>query len=226
MRKYLLATLSVAALGFASQTVLAADVETAPAAYDWSGPYLGATAGYGWGDTTHFNGPADTGNLSIEGFVGGVEAGFNYQMDSMVLGLEADISFSDIDGSHGPALFDTFNCGTSSCDTDVNWLSTVRARLGYSFDNFLPFIAGGLAIGGLEAGIRNDSALDDFDENTELGWTIGGGVAYALSDSVSVKAEYLYVDFGKFRYDDGTEDPSFDADARFSIVRAGVDFNF
>lgn len=215
------------AIGLMASTILmsaavnAADISDP--AYDWSGFYLGATVGYGFGDTEHFNPPVSTGNLSIDGIIGGVESGYNFQSDALVFGIENSLSLSDISGSHGPANFNGFNCGTGPCKTDVDWLSTTRLRLGYAFDNVLPFVAGGLAIGGVDATIPGDPTLTA-GESTQFGWTIGGGLEYGFDTNWTAKVEYLYVDLGKWRYDNNGSD--FSADADFSIVRAAVNYSF
>ena len=221
MKKILATACALGALIMFSNTASAAD--PLASIYNWSGFYVGGIAGYGFGDTVHYNGPADTGKLSIDGLTGGIEAGYNFQSDALVLGLESDISISDIHGSHGPALFNTFNCGSGPCKTDVNWLSTTRLRLGYAMDNMLPFVSGGLAIGGVDATIPGDATLTA-GKHTQVGWTLGGGLEYGVTPNLSLKTEYLYVDLGKWRYDNNGSD--FRADGKFSLVRIGVNYNF
>ena len=219
------------AIGLMASTILmsaaanAADVSDP--SYDWSGFYLGATVGYGFGDTEHFNPPGRTGDLSIDGIVGGIESGYNFQSGALVFGIENSFSLSDISGSHGPALFNpgpnSFNCGTGPCITEVDWLSTSRFRFGYAIDNLLPFVAGGLAVGGVDATIPGDPTLTA-GESTQIGWTVGGGLEYGFDPNWSAKVEYLYVDLGKWRYDNNGS--NFSADATFSIVRAAVNYHF
>jgi outer membrane immunogenic protein len=225
MKKMLIAAAFSSALAGLAGTALAADV-MAPV-YDWSGAYLGLQAGYGWGDTEHFNPPGRTGTLDIDGFAGGLEGGFNFQSDALVLGLEADISLSNIEGSHGPALFNpgpnSFNCGSGPCITEVNWLSTARLRAGYAMDNFLPYVTGGVAVGGVDATIPNDPTLTAGD-STQVGWTVGAGLEYGFNNNISAKFEYLYVDLGEWRYDNNNS--NFSADANFSLIRAGVNWHF
>ena len=221
MRKYLLATLSVAALSFASQSSFAADVEMAPAAYDWSGPYLGVTAGYGWGDVTQYDGGGDSGNVDgLDGFIAGGTLGYNHQMGSFLIGLETDISYSDISSefSDQPGWDCIVDDG---CQTDVDWFGTARLRLGLPMDSFLPYITGGLAIGGVESRIEGntDFTLDE----TELGWTVGGGVEAAVTESLTVKAEVLYVDFGRT---DRVGPEDFAVSTDFIAARLGLNWQF
>src|SRR5882757_1072783 len=107
MKRILLTTVSLCALGFAAPA-LAADLSAYKAApivaatYDWSGYYVGVFGGYGYGNHNLNNatGPAGfanfTENYSSEGALGGIEAGYNYQTGNIVLGVEGDYSWSDI----------------------------------------------------------------------------------------------------------------------------------
>lgn len=218
MRKCLLATLSIAALGLASQAVLAADVEMAPAAYDWSGPYIGVTAGYAWGNHTQSESGADSGKQDMEGFVAGGTLGYNMQMDSFLIGLETDISYSDIDGTFEDQL--GWGCGGApdGCFTEIGWFGTARVRLGLPMDSFLPYVTGGLAFGGVESGFVVDPS-QDVDE-TAFGWTVGAGLEAAVSQNITAKAEVLYVDFGK------ADSSSIEVDTDFITARLGLNFQF
>jgi len=131
--------------------------------------------------------------------------------------MEGDFDWSGMKGSVG--------CGVGvSCETKNSWLATARGRIGYAgFDSFLPYITGGAAFGDIEA---TNSALSSASK-TKVGWTLGGGVEYAMWSRWSVKAEYLYVDLGSF--DCGLacsavtpDNVSFTA----SLVRAGLNYRF
>lgn len=213
MKKYVLATLSVAALGLASQTVLAADVTVDAAAYDWSGPYVGVQAGYGWGDSRHTDDEGDTtGDFSIDGILGGVTAGWNHQADDLVFGIEGDISAADIEGS-------TLNL-CEDCQSEIDWLGTARLRAGFAMDSLLLFASGGLAVGGVSAELDADGFSGD---DTNFGWTIGAGVELAATESLSFKVEYLFVDLGSFEYSPDNIEAEFDEN---HIVRAGINWHF
>src|ERR1700733_4224046 len=111
---------------------------------NWSGFYLGVKGGGGWGDSDSSNG--------FRGLVGGT-VGYNYQVSQAVFGLEGDIDWSDL-GHNG-------NCSAFSCEPRNNWLSTVRGRVGYAFDRFMPYITGGVAFGDIKtsvAGIGDTNA--------------------------------------------------------------------
>src|SRR5438552_3765478 len=115
------------AVGSMTATAMAADLPSSnpyydntvtSAVYDWTGPYVGAHLGYGWGS-------ADSTDLS--GFVGGVQGGYNIQSNQFVMGLEGDIGLANIDKSSG---------GTKA---SIDSLGSVRARAGFAFDQFLVY---------------------------------------------------------------------------------------
>lgn len=200
---------------------VAADVMS-PVPHDWSGAYIGVQAGYGWGDTTPALGNNITRDLEYDGFIGGLEAGYQHQSGNLVLGAEIDGSFSDIQGHLNSIVVPCILA--PGCDADVDWLGTARARVGYAFDNIMPFVTGGLAFGGVK-GTFNSPACTCSVDDTPFGYTLGGGVEWAINDSWSAKAEYLYVNLGKPDIDG---DPVFVKvnDYDFSIVRVGFNYNF
>jgi outer membrane immunogenic protein len=104
-----------------------------------------------------------------------------------VIGAEGDIDWSGVRGTT------TVFC-PPGCTTRNDWLATVRGRLGYSFDRFLPYLTGGLALGDINA------SLPGFPGGsvTHAGWTIGAGLEVGIVSNVSVKAEYLFVDLADF----------------------------
>lgn len=182
--------------------------------YNWSGFYLGANGGGAWGDS-HWQGAART---DLSGGLAGGTAGYNYQTGPVVLGVEGDIDWSGLSGSTSSAA-----CPGGSCGTSETWLSTVRGRAGYAFDRFLPYVTGGLAVGDIRAnapGVPGGSA-------TNAGWTLGGGVEFALPGNWSAKAEYLHVDLGSFNCGTGCGiAPNENVSLRENVFRAGVNYHF
>lgn len=168
------------------------------ASFDWSGFYIGAFGGYGWGET-------DDGfdSVDIEGALAGGTVGYNHQMGQFVVGLEADGAWSGIEGDD------------AAFDTSIDWLSTVRGRVGFALDNFLIYGTGGAAIGEVS---YDDGIVDDSD--TRVGWTAGGGVEAAVTDNISIKGEYLYVDLGE------EEIGGTDVDINAHTVRGGINYRF
>ena len=209
MKKILLA--SVALFGFAG-AASAADlpVRAAPPApmiaavpvFTWTGFYVGVNAGYGWNANDSITVGGVTFDLDDEGgFVGGVHAGYNYQIGSFVVGLEGDIQYADF-GREGAFVVD----GTTYDVDNSDWFGTVRARAGVAFDRALIYATGGFA----------------FADNAS-GWTVGGGVEYAFTNNLSAKIEGLYVNLDQ---DDNFPGLDLDNDAEFGVVRAGLNFRF
>lgn len=192
--------------------------------WDWTGFYIGAHGGYAWGeaDTEVTLERATFGTATIyddsddlDGFFGGGQIGINKQYGNFLIGLEADGSWSGIDGDGtssvtvptgvlGPAEadFDT------SVDTEIEWLATARVRAGVVWNRALLYATGGAAVAGVDSEFNVENtggpaALDGYefsfgDDERLLGWTIGGGVEVAVTKYLTVKAEYLYMDFEEF----------------------------
>ncbi|BCJ90132.1 membrane protein [Terrihabitans soli] len=171
------------------------------ASFDWTGFYVGAYGGYAFGESN----VDGLGESDIEGALAGGTVGYNQQYGQFVLGIEADGGWSGADNDDDAATY----------DADIGWLSTVRGRVGYSFDSFMIYGTGGAAIG--EVNI-DDGVTDESD--TRLGWTAGAGVEAALTDNISVKGEYLYVDLGD------EELGGSDVDINAHTVRGGINYRF
>jgi outer membrane immunogenic protein len=151
--------------------------------YNWTGVYVGINGGGGWG-RSQWDG-IDRFDIS-GGLIGGT-VGYNWQFGQVVIGAEGDIDWSGIRGT-------TSTLCAPGCETRNSWLATVRGRLGYAFDRFLPYVTGGLAAGNIQAtvpGLPGGSIGN-------AGWTVGAGIEAGLVANVSLKAEYLYVDLGNF----------------------------
>ena len=185
-----------------------------PAGYNWTGFYAGINGGGGWG-TSEWSGPGgNTGNFDISGGLVGGTVGYNWQMGQAVFGLEGDLDWSNIRGSTNAAV-----CGTS-CETRNNWLGTVRGRIGYAFDRFMPYVTGGLAVGDIKADLAGAGSTT----TTKAGWTVGAGLEAAIAGPWTAKVEYLYTDLGKGSCDVCTGGA--DVNFRSNIVRAGINYRF
>jgi high affinity Mn2+ porin len=202
-RACLFASLSTLAL---DAPAMAADVPIgmpvkAPAirsVFDWTGLYVGAHAGFGRGSSTAvLADPAtSTTSNSFGGMIGGVQAGYNYQLPSgMLLGVEADISFPNYLTSNSVVS----SLATVRSDVTEQWdyVGTARGRVGYVAGPWLVYATGGLAWAGER--FLNTPAIgsDEKTLHTRLGWAAGGGVEYAFAPHWSVRLEYLYSQFGK-----------------------------
>ncbi|MCX5494731.1 porin family protein [Kaistia dalseonensis] len=177
MKKFLIAGAALVALtGAASAADLtyepapAAPAPAAASAFDWNGFYVGVHGGAAIGDfTKDFSDNGSTGGLF------GAQAGYNYQIDHWVIGVETDIAYS-----------------TLSDVVDLDWLGTTTARAGYAFDNLLLYGKGGVAYGDLKYADQS---------NWSVGWTAGAGVEYGFTKNITGRLEYDYVslpskDFG------------------------------
>ena len=192
-------------------------------ACSWTGFYMGGSAGGAFAADADFSldlgghwndvvPPPDRQTVSSLGqhdlggnaFVGGAFLGYNFQWDHWVLGIEAAADFVGLRDSFNsgivtvPATGDEANF-RESYQTDYR--AMVSPRVGFAWDRFLVYATGGLAIGNLEfsqeikgkgAGFHEEGSADD----TQVGWTAGGGVAVCLTKHWSARAEYRYTDLG------------------------------
>ena len=218
MKKLILASVLVVA---GATSANAADIISQPTYTDppapapvldnrWGGVYVGGVGAYGFGDSQFSLGAAST-DYDVDGFMGGITAGYNWQMGSGVLGVEADISYAGVDGSSSAAV-----CGTG-CETEMDWFGTVRARAGYAYGNLMPYLTGGLAMASVDA-----SGAGASDDETAYGWTAGLGLEYLVTDNVTVKGEYLY---SRFNSDIGVGAGETSLED-LHTVRAGVNVKF
>lgn len=205
---------------FAADLYSAQPSSSAPAysasSFDWSGFYAGVNLGYGWSEYELDDGVVAVTIDDIDGILGGAQVGYNHDFGGFVLGAEADFQFSDINRS--------LATGLGSFDVGIESFGTVRARAGVAVDRFLPYLTGGIAWGNGSATV-GIPGVGTFDEDeTYVGYAIGAGVEYAVTDSVTVKGEYLYADFGSKDFSDGVTTLSTDLDAH--VVRVGLNYKF
>jgi outer membrane immunogenic protein len=176
--------------------------------YNWTGVYAGINGGYGWG-RSNFSAPLSTGDFNTKGGQVGGTLGYNYQVGQAVFGLEGDLDWSDVHGSG--------TCGALTCETKNTWLGTARGRIGYAFDRFMPYVTGGLAVGG----IKNSATGLGESTTTKAGYALGGGIEAALTGPWTAKVEYLYADLGRSSAPTGS-----DASFKANLVRAGLNYRF
>ncbi|HEY4847034.1 MAG TPA: outer membrane protein [Methylocella sp.] len=173
-----------------------------PPIFTWSGLYVGGQIGYAWG-----NDPINMSVLGIptdffddrpRGVIGGAHVGYNLQIAQWVVGLEGSVDGSSLKGTATAA-------GGLALDTFADVQGSIRARAGIAFDRVLIYATGGAAF----AGITNHyfdtlGAVTGFPGTTEsisktrAGWTVGGGLEYAVTNNWSIRAEYRYSDFGRY----------------------------
>jgi outer membrane immunogenic protein len=227
MRRFRCAFLgTVAVIGFvltasAADMPVKAPVDKAPVAtnYNWTGWYVGGNVGYGWGGSTGndltatdpipiFPGYAALGgfqypSVSPRGAIGGGQIGYNFQTGNVVWGAVADFQFSGMTASNTVAVPQllAFLPENQSHSAKIEWFGTVRGRIGYAFNNFLPYISGGLAYGKVSSTLNLFIPASAFimsgqSDSTRAGWTLGGGFEYGLNNNWSVGVDYLYMDLG------------------------------
>ena len=194
------------------RTYAKAPAMAAPAT-NWSGLYIGGNVGYGWGNgstgilpSDGDNFPTSTLDSRLKGAFGGAQIGYNWQIGSIVTGLEADIQSSGIMGSARAALA---NLGgltdiAASTSSELSWFGTVRGRLGVTVTpDLLLYGTGGLAYGRVKASanvqIDNPPFLDSWPASisgTKTGWAAGAGAEWMFARNWSAKVEYLHIDLG------------------------------
>jgi outer membrane immunogenic protein len=183
--------------------------------YSWTGFYIGLNGGGAWGRSRFAFPGSPPASFDGSGWLAGATLGVNHQLDRWVLGLEGDLDASDIRGSGACP-------GGGVCQIRNDRLATVRGRIGYAFDRFLPYVTGGLAVGHLTAGIPGLGSA----ANTSTGWALGGGIELALTGNWTMKAEYLYVDLGSFDCVACGGVPPASAGFTTNVFRAGVNYRF
>jgi outer membrane immunogenic protein len=196
--------------------------------YDWTGLYIGGVVGYGWGKGIHCDGGPPVvciPETDPKGWNAGITLGYNWQLANWVLGVEGDWSWANMTG-HSPDP-PGFGCATS-CDTKIQSFETARARVGWAFDRFLPYVTAGAAWTQLSASLGNPVLASG--STTKTSFVVGGGLEYAFWQNVSAKVEYLYISqLGDFAYDtNGTcgTPGCFVHVGAINVVRAGVNWRF
>ena len=221
----------------------------------WTGFYFGGNAGAGFGegpnsvDLDGFNYFADnrvSGEVTDVGtdsaFIGGGQIGFNYGFNRWVIGIEADLSAFDFQAAKIPDSSKADWGSDTRVSVEMNWLATLRGRLGVAMDRWLIYGTGGVAFSDGE--YRNHDfcnavppcggGLIDAKGDMGAGWTVGGGAEFALMSNWTAKAEYLFVRFdreeysGKAHYLDGSSEMYrfSSSPAEFNIVRVGLNYKF
>ncbi len=203
-----------------------------PPVFSWTGFYIGGNIGGVWTSDgvvdldpgNYGNIPGNSNTLGLAGFLGGVQAGYNYQVQRFVLGVEGDLDWTSARGSFTNFLYSE----NARHSASLPFFGDLRARAGVAFDRFLPYITGGVVFADL-----NNSLVDynyPFSVNrgsSATGWTIGAGVEYAIDNHWSVKGEYLYMQFpdATATYFNGTP-YSFKIKDSAQLARVGLNYRF
>jgi len=132
--------------------------------------------------------------------------------------VEADGYWTDLRGTARVA-----NCGVGFCRTRNDFLATARGRIGFAADRWLPYVTGGLAVGNIRATVPGAAGIDE----TNAGWTVGGGLEFALAGNWTAKAEYLHVDLGNAGCSTPCGLPAGNnVGLTTNVVRGGINYRF
>jgi len=205
--------------------------------YDWTGFYLGASAGGSFGFSDHVDratGISDASGYNVKGGMIGGTLGYNWQVSSFVVGFEGDVSWVAERGTIpdvGPVglagLLDGNGQPVFSSFTNETWLATARGRFGYAVNNLLFYGTGGYAAAGVGQGIYDNAHhLLVSSSSTRSGWTAGGGLEWGFAPNWSAKFEWLYMKFDTVAlntaFAEGPRNVPFDD----NVVRFGVNYRF
>jgi outer membrane immunogenic protein len=172
-------------------------VAAALAAYNWTGFYIGAQGGWGWGESDVDDGLLLDDTVDLDGFFVGGLAGAQWQWNWAVLGLEVEGNWADIDGDE-PIPPPADNLLTS----EINSFGSLSGKLGVAWDRVLLYGTGGLAVGDIETGQSVPSLGFAFsDSEIYFGWTAGAGIDVAVTNHIIVGAQYRFYDFGDEDFD-------------------------
>jgi outer membrane immunogenic protein len=207
-------TLAITGAAHAADLVVTPPVAESVAATDWSGFYAGFGVGHGSGLVTSswatpFLPPYED---ELDGWVAGLQAGYNVQTGPLVLGIEGNLDWTNLSTAGPP----------DHLPRDINWMGGLRARLGVAIDSVLLYGTAGVVVADTTGG----SFLEEFNE-LHSGWTAGVGVEAMVSDSLSLKLEYAYSKFETKLYS-FTDPAPFTLDVGFdtSVIKAGANFHF
>lgn len=225
----LLSTLSPLVLALAAPQVRAADVyeydgyrrpidgsyryQPPDAAGQWAGLYVGGSLGVGWGSSSMSGTGLD--DISTEGMIGGVMAGYNFQMGAIVAGVEVDLGLTGLEGSESG--------GGLGATAGHDWLSSLRVRIGYATGSWLAYGTIGFAYTDFDLDLAR-AGFDLSQSDTLSGYAIGAGVEYALTPGISLRGELMHYGFDETTFTDSGSNLTTEPD--ITTIRAGVTIKF
>jgi outer membrane immunogenic protein len=208
--------------------------------FTWTGFYVGVQGGYAFGQenfrvTDNLSG-LDFGRIrgnDLDGFVGGVHAGYNVQFGAIVVGIEGDIEATGIESTRS----ETYTVGggtfTDSYKASLDYQASLRARIGFAFDRALVYATGGLAYGDFGGTFTSSETIGTttfidtvrFSENA-YGYTLGAGVEYAFTNNLTARVEYRYTSYDLGSFNDTVAGLTVSSEPDFHTVRAGLSYKF
>jgi outer membrane immunogenic protein len=218
-----------------------------PPECNWTGFYIGVNVGGQWGhsedkDLDGYNAEGQQWGYDESGVAAGGQIGYNFQWNWLVLGIEGDVGYMNLDGNGVEPNSARFNGSDTFGKTDSDFFTTIRGRLGFAFGHWMFYATGGgigvnletRVIDNCDTGACGDERINAGTTNFNWGWTGGGGIEYMFGCHWTIKAEYLRYQLG---------DQSFSGEATFfgtpegkfsfrapgtegNIVRAGLNYKF
>jgi outer membrane immunogenic protein len=185
--------------------------------FTWSGLYVGVQAGYGWGhESSTIQNPGGQQTpiplpvappaanipytLNPQGVIGGAHVGYNLQVNQWVIGVEGNVDGTSLSQTRIVGDGSVFYTGQVKTSTPLQ--GSIRLRLGAAWDRWLVYATGGVAFAGVtnfyDTRVPFPVGATDQISKTRTGWTVGGGIAYAINNNWSVGVEYRYSDFGTY----------------------------
>jgi len=187
--------------------------------YKWTGFYGGLQGGYSVSQIDASSGPfpgvhTQTYGQTSTGFLGGIHFGYNYQFGHYLLGAEIDLEGMN----HG-----TQNAGSLGTirTTDIDWQSSLRARLGWVAGPWLLYGTAGWVLAGGDSQLGGVSFTNNYS-----GWTIGAGVERAITNVASLRFEYRYIDYGTSKFSNVASNTQDKISVYDNALRMGLSFRF
>lgn len=194
--------------------------------------------------------PGSIADPDVKGWLFGAQLGYNFQFDRAVFGVEADISWANIGGSRNGApfslLINTPDDGridvAGRVATRLDWFGTVRGRFGYAFDRVMPYVTGGLAYGDIKTTVSATASQFDTGaapatllatnsfaasaNSVHVGYALGAGVDWAVTERWVLRAEYMYLNFGRGSAFGIAPITAFDSGMNVNLVRGALNYRF
>jgi outer membrane immunogenic protein len=211
--------------------------------YSWTGGYAGVNLGVIWAGSTLTANQVNllpvsgvyNQNMTSTAVNPGLQLGYLYQIgDNFVIGGEGDFTYpASVSTFTGVSANPSIYPGYDQYKVHYNMQGSLRLRIGYALDRFLPFLTTGVSFGGMSLGYTNDIG-DSYSKNTtQTGWVIGGGLEYGFMDNFSARLEYLYTSYGHALnmdtpWIDGIYDSMGSAHATMNtnVLRAAANYRF
>jgi outer membrane immunogenic protein len=229
MRKLTLSLLTFTALTGAAA---AADLPAAKAPvvvvapiYNWTGVYGGVDLGGAFGQTSVYL-PASATNVNIgnNGVFGGAQFGYNYQINSLVFGVEAEFNLQSVKGSQNFQIPPSANVYGAKSQQD--WFASIDGRLGYAFNRYLVYAVGGYAFSQFNSSLTTNALQVAGVSTTFNGYNVGAGVEYAFTDHWAGRAEYRYYNYGSNNAYYNAWPKNFSQKLESNTVRIGLSYKF